>query len=433
MFLELMGKVYRHTVSRVIEHFTFPLKVKRSKNNHKLQVALVNLKKEPLNVLFFVVHEAVWKLDSVYKKMESDELFNPTIIICPYIVQGAGVLERDMQKAYNYFVEKGYNVEMALTNNGEVINIRESFSPDVIFFTNPHDLTYCALQAKSFMDVLSVYVPYSHQVSKYGNYQPQYNQLFHNLMWKIFTTNELDKHIFKEFSYRKGDNVVVSGYPGVERLFSTKTKKLDVWKKQDKVKKKIIYAPHHTIASNCSLGYSTFLKYAEEIQKLSMKYKNEVQFAFKPHPLLKDKLADANIWGEEKTRLYFNFWQSQCNTQLEDGEYIDLFLQSDAIIHDSGSFLAEYLYVNKPSMYLFSESKPELPYNPFGLKCLGVYDKAFTVEDIENFILSVVIHGKDRKIKQREAFIYEHLKNSNGVPSDIIINHLKTELRSNNV
>ena len=45
-------------------------------------------------------------------------------------------------------------------------------------------------------------------------------------------------------------------------------------------------------------------------------------------------------------------WESLSNAQLETGKYVDLFMTSDAMIHDCGSFTIEYHYTLKPVMYL---------------------------------------------------------------------------------
>jgi hypothetical protein len=431
--LPFLFSFYKRIVGLKNSVINYPL-IKKSKFYDDLLVRekLNKTRSKPLKVLFMVIHESVWKLDSIYKKMSLDVNFNPEIVICPYTRAGHKTMLRDMHKAYEYFSSRGYNVRKAVTSNGILINIKEELSPDLIFFTNPHDVTFKEFQAESYLDVLSIYIPYSHQISRYENYQPQYNQLFHNLMWKIFTTNTLDKHIFCEHSDRKGDNVVVAGYPGTEYLLGEHSSIAPVWKVQSKLKKKIIYAPHHTIAEDCTLGYSTFLKYSEDMLKFVEMYNKEVQFAFKPHPLLRDKLADENIWGKKATDKYYDFWKSQTNTQFEDSEYLDLFLQSDAIIHDSGSFLAEYLYVNKPSLYLFSSEKAELPYNPFGLLCLDVYSKGYNCFDIESFILDV-INGNDKKYLTRTEFVKNSLINyeDNILPSDFILKYLKNELVAN--
>lgn len=395
----------------------------------RMNNSLHQLKKENKvkNILFFVVHESIWKLDSIYKKMESSECFNPCIVICPYTVMGNSVMRRDLDKAFRWFKDRGYNVLSAL-DDGCLINIRSELNPDVIFYTNPHNLTLKKLQVTSFLDVLSVYVPYTHQIGEYDNNQPQYNQLFHNLMWKIFTTNEMDKAIFEEFGDRKGENVIVSGYPGIEELIHPSLSQKSVWKPQDKPKFKIIWAPHHTIEKDSPLSYSTFLLYADTIKKLSETLSDRVQFALKPHPLLRDKLNNDKAWGKQRTDEYFKYWENGINTQLEVSDYMNLFIQSDSMIHDSGSFLAEYLYVNKPAMYLFSSKGTNLPYNPFGKLCLEIYDKAYTSEDIESFIIETVVNRNDRLKEERQQFINNHLITNDTLPSDFILEYLKTEL-----
>jgi len=135
-----------------------------------------------------VIHESVWKFDRIYWKMKQSSDFNPIIVICPYIMQGDKVMTRDMDKAYLWYREKGYNVIKSLRSNKQWINIKSELKPDLMFFTNPHDLTEVQFLAKSFLNILTVYVPYGHQVTKYMNYHAQYNQLFHNIMVSVRQT-----------------------------------------------------------------------------------------------------------------------------------------------------------------------------------------------------------------------------------------------------
>jgi hypothetical protein len=54
-------------------------------------------------------------------------------------------------------------------------------------------------------------------------------------------------------------------------------------------------------------------------------------------------------WGSEKTTAYYDKWDNLDNGQFKSGDYVDL-LTSDALIHDCGSFMAEYLVVGKPAL-----------------------------------------------------------------------------------
>lgn len=60
-------------------------------------------------------------------------------------------------------------------------------------------------------------------------------------------------------------------------------------------------------------------------------------------------------------------------TQLDEGEYESLFYYSDAIIHDSSSFLAEYVFTNKPALYLMNPEKINSLVNDFGKIFISYY------------------------------------------------------------
>ena len=396
---------------------------------HKRALNKARAKNEPLNAIFMVIHESVWKFDRLYWKMNESEDFKPTIVICPYVVQGKEVMIRDMEKAYLWYKVKGYNVVKALKSDGQWMNIKSELKPDLILFTNPHELTKEQFQAKHYLRTLTVYVPYGHQVTKYMNYYAQYNQLFHNIIWKIFTINDMDKQISIDCSDTKGRNVEVTGYPGIDDLIDKNYTPKDVWKKQEITKKKIIWAPHHSIEDNSPLKYSTFLVIADFMKAISIEFINEIQISFKPHPLLMDKLYTHKDWGKNKTDDFFNFWANSSNTQLDLADYTNLFLTSDGIIHDSGSFLAEYLYVNKPALYMVADELLTERFSPLGLMAFNACTHGVNASDIRPFIKNEILNNQDLNMKKREEFTNQCLLNDTEIPSDIIFKKLVDTLR----
>jgi CDP-glycerol glycerophosphotransferase (TagB/SpsB family) len=162
--------------------------------------------------------------------------------------------------------------------------------------------------------------------------------------------------------------------------------------------------------------------------EIAEKYKDDVQFAFKPHPVLKFKLI--NIWGKEKTEAYYKKWEELENAQLEQGYYMDLFKTSDALIHDCASFTAEYLYTGKPVLFMVRDPQVLSHWNPFGRKCFDMHYHAENTEQIEEFIKNVVLQGQDSMQEEREKFCREYLYPADGVmPSQKIMNFLKEELK----
>lgn len=113
-----------------------------------------------------------------------------------------------------------------------------------------------------------------------------------------------------------------------------------------------------------------------------------------------------DIWGKEKTDSYYNFWKIQENTIIADGDYIDLFKTSDAMVHDSGSFVVEYLFTKKPTMFIaYKEKAVKEDYSDFGISCVDMHYKAYQNSDIEEFIKNVVINEKDFRKEERSQFV----------------------------
>ena len=361
--------------------------------------------KTKFKVVFFVIHDSVWKYDELYNLMENDERFFPIVLICPYVRNTEEVMFEDMDRVFNSFVKKGINAIKAFDSETEKwVNVKKDINPDFIFFTNPHFLTKREYYINNFLDTLTCYVPYSFQVSNL--YQAQFNQLFHSLVWKQFYETDFHKSIGEKYSRTKGKNIVVTGYPIVDRLLKNKDLVQDPWPIKDTSFKRIIWAPHHTITENDSaLGYSSFKQYADLILKFVTNNQFSIQIAFKPHPLLKQKLYADDDWGKKRTDDYFTEWENLKNGFIYNFEYSSLFIHSDAMIHDSGSFAAEYLLVNKPVMFMVSHNNVFNNFSEFGKKCLGYHYIGKNWMEIEEFLYDIINSKPDIIEKDRHNFV----------------------------
>lgn len=378
-------------------------------------------KNEVIDVVFILIHHSVWKLDAVYKLFKLDSRFNPVIVICPS-KNGfdKDYITRELDIGYEFFHKKGFNVIKSF--NGESwVDINKDFTNKVMFFTNPHNITKQNYQWNNFKSTLKFYVPYHHQIDG-GQWDSQWKSPFHLSMTSLFYIDEFHKNVARNITLNKGHNVVVTGYPAVEPFYCKSYNCTDVWKKQKHRKKRIIFSPHHTIDFSNDTGVCEFLNIANEMMEIAMKYENEIQIAFKPHPILKVKLLNHPEWGKKRTLNYYKFWEESINTQLEEGGYEDLFLTSDAMIHDSGSFLAEYLYVNKPVMYLYNETTKSR-FNDYGLLCLDCCHVDIS-NNVDIFIYNLIT-DTDKNKKARENFINERLLPDEDIlPSKKIYNHV---------
>lgn len=368
------------------------------------------LTKQKINILFLVIHTSIWQYDDLYKKFLSNKLFNPTIAIVPYTMYGDKIMVEDINNTFKYFLKKKYNVINTYNNKTKTfIDIKEKLKPDIIFFTNPHKITKDKYYINNFyQDTLTCYVPYGIMTANIE--QLQYNQEFHNIVWKNFYETKIHKKLAKKYADNKGKNVIITGYPRCDVFLNPNYKPKNVWKKTNKKLKRVIWAPHHTIEkNNKELGYSNFLKYHQIMLDIAKKYKKQIQFAFKPHPILIAKLKEHPDWGEYKTSEYCKKWKKNKNTQIELDDYTDLFLTSDAMIMDSISFISEYLFINKPCLFMIKDKTISKKFNEFGLLVFKHLYKSYNTNDIYNFINEIVLKEKDYKKKQRQNFFNKYL------------------------
>lgn len=381
---------------------------------------------EVIKVAFFVEYSSIWKLELVYKLFEQDERFVPIIVIVPVVTFGYENMIYEMDKSYTNFKNQGYQVIKSYDEKeNKYINIKETIKPDIIFYTRPYRETvdenyYIA----NYLDILTCYVDYAYQVTTYE--KAVYDAFLPNVVWKFFLATELHLESFYSQSRNLAINGVVTGYPGVDQLLYKEKVNDSNWKSKNK--KKIIWAPHYTIGDKSALTYSNFLAYSEKMLELANNYKDEIQISFKPHPALKSSLYKHKDWGKKRTDDYYKSWELGYNTQLNTDSYIDLFNSSDALIHDSGSFTAEYLHCGKPLLFTMRKNA-EKQFNDFGKLALEAHYHAYHIDEIEKFIVDVVLNGNDYMEEKRDN-IYGNIlqNNSQSSASENIYNYICNQL-----
>lgn len=427
--ISLMPEPIKNIVRLIRRSMIEPLqkKILVKKMHIKHQRLLADIKdKEKIKVVFLELFEGMWKLDPVFRKMLDDPRFEPIILICPCISYSEDVMWEGMERTYTFFKNKKYPVILAYIEAEERwINLQE-IKPDIVFFSIPHNMTRKEYYEDAYLNYLSCFCGYGYIISEMGDKVPNFDQPLHNALWRNFATDEYAYNGFKKFSTIKGRNTILTGYPALEYLINNPEEIL-VWKTRDK-RKKIIFAPHHTIENIHGFKLSNFLEYADFFKELSLKYKNDVVWCFKPHPELKVKLYQHSDWGVDRTNCYYRFWENQENTQLNEGEYTNLFLESDAMIHDCGTFLVEYLMQKKPVLYLISENTKNT-LSPLAIKALAACTQASNQDEIEQFVIHLIagtVRMKDEHtLFYHQEFIPLYYENC---PSSKIIQEIKQNI-----
>lgn len=371
----------------------------------------IRRKKEPLNVLFLVIWESIWKYDSLFQMMMKNDNFNPLIVVCPVKNVSQDYMLQTMHQSIRYFERRDYPCVCAYDEKSNTYLTPKMFDPDVIFFTRPYEeLADGRYSRFNIKDVLTCYVNYLF-VSNNEPWSCASN--FHKSLWRYYLEYPMLQEQINEFCDPCSVKGVVTGYPLFDAFRLHNVTNSD-WPIKGIRKKRIIWAPHHSISGHTGINaFSTFEKYYDFMLKIADKYKEELQIVFKPHPLLKSHLYEAEDWGKERTNAYYAKWADGENTALVDGEYVGLFLASDAMIHDCHSFTVEYLAVNKPAMFL-DNGKTNNKLNDAGREARACYYKGYSEEDIESFLKNVVIGGNDNMLEKRDAFYKKYILPPNG-------------------
>lgn len=362
----------------------------------------------PLNVVFLTMFSSVWKYDSVYRLMQYDKRFNPVVLVCPVMDSGEDYMLKNLHDTIRQFEERGYKVVNAYDENTGICMSIQRLHPDIVMYsslwTGHTDKQYNHYSLRRY---LKCYVNYG-----FCNIAAEWGiaSSFHGLMWRCFSECEINRQMALSFQPKEMQNIVVTGYPIYDEIIAVDETHAG-WKDENPKYKRVIWAPHHSISGQL-VQFSTFLQNAEVVLNLAEKYKDIVQFAFKPHPQLITALYNHPDWGVEKTDAYYARWENGQNTTLVSGPYTALFKSSDAMIHDCGSFIVEYLYTQKPVMYLGVNREEQS--NEIGKQAFAAHYHGTTIDDIERFIFEVVVKGNDTMLPIRKKFYQSFLVPPNG-------------------
>lgn len=387
--------------------------------------------KEKIEVAFLLTMPSMWKLDYVYSRMQKSKKYHPYVVICPYSnfkSFSEQSLHETLKRTEDFVKSRGFEYIIPYSKEtGKWEDIKKTLNPDIVFFTTPYRDVLPQYYYYNFADRLTCYVPYG--FGTWNVYALNYQQIAISLYGLNFTETPIHQGFAQKYAASKGANFVVTGYPGTEVYLDKEYVSPDVWETKNVQMKRVIWAPHHTIDSTDDVQWSTFLDYCENMLEIAERYKEKIHFAFKPHHLLKFKLMQ--LWGVDRTNAYYKRWETMQNGQLEEADYRDLFIHSDAIMHDCGGFTTEYLFTKKPALYLMLDEEHNNMFNDFGRLSFQQYYKAYNADDIIRFLEEVVLKGNDPMKESREQFFEKYLAPYNGkMPSENIIEAIENKINN---
>ena len=177
------------------------------------------------------------------------------------------------------------------------------------------------------------------------------------------------------------------------------------------------------------LNRSCFLDYYNYFIKLGEDYSDRLEIVFRPHPFLKNTLYEIEEWGKVRTDAYFKLWETIPNLSISTGDYYDEFALSDLLVHDSVSFLAEYLVTGSPAIFTKRRIQLDPPFNDFGKICLQAHYVCSNEKELNKRIFELLFDDFDdfdEKKELRQSIVSQYLISTNDSSYNIykIINTL---------
>ena len=359
--------------------------------------------KTEISVLFILNDLSKWKTEQLYIEMESHPRFKPIIGVTLRRGESPSAMSRKVLELIDYLNNNNYPyIELTKTINP---------NPDIVIYTEPYGGAVPSHQSVyNYWNSLFININYSSHTT---HLHIDYFTRVHECAWiDCYESKNALEDAYKYIG-KKRKSLKLTGLPMIDALKTESVK--NPWKEQSKIKKKIIWAPHHSLGGfdNETIVYSNFIEMHQYMLDIAKRYADEIQIAFKPHPLLREKLEI--IWGPKKTNDYYEKWNTLSNGQLETGEYLDLFKCSDAMIHDSSSFIVEYQLMDKPSLFIVRNEENILKdMNSFGRSAFYSQLLGYTLSDIDKFIKDTILNNDVNKQK-RNNFIENEITGIKGL------------------
>lgn len=375
----------------------------------------VEVQTRKLKVGFLVYDETKWKCQSLYDLLKNSNEFEPVVLVTKNCAPKNNFnyqAPEGLKKIYDFFKNKSIKVKYAYDFDNDAFIPLEEFKLDIIFYQHPWYIHTSQGPVRCSKNSLTYYIPYYLP----NTTLPQdYYLRFHRYVHKYCVLNQSLVERYSKLMANKGKNLISVGTPQLDYFYLNSN--------HNDEKKYLIYAPHWSVNHHNTIAYSTFLWSGKIILEYAKKHP-ELNWLFKPHPLLKSALINNRYWSEEEVDKYYQEWD-KIGLRYESGDYLDLFNQSYAMITDCGSFLTEFFLTKMPVIRLVSPDS--VPCYAFVEKIISAYYNASNEAELENYFNEVILKQNDY-MKNDRIKVYQELGFENNYSAMNIYNYLKKEL-----
>jgi len=313
---------------------------------------------EKIHVVFVMQYVPSWgKVSMLFDSLLKEDAFEVFLVCLP-----EDLLARE-NETHRYFLDKGYDAINAKKDDGSWFDLKQ-LKPDYVFYTRPYDY----------------YMPaefQSHNVCMYTK--------ICDITYAINLDYPIAEMIFSESFYRHTYMNFVEMEGGLVEMYQSIQKRghqkgllhsacfgyiaLDEFLAVDHSVPseswdfsnhdfRVIWAPRWT--TDKKLGGSNFFTYKEFLFDYFRKHDN-MDMLLRPHPLMFQNFLRTGEMTEEEVAEYRQKIENEPNMAFDSQkEYVSTFWQSDVLISDYSSIVAEYFLTEKPIIFCRTNLEIEL-------------------------------------------------------------------------
>ena len=356
--------------------------------------------KEKIRVAFVSDDPSMYCGDALYNFFAKNPRCETTFFLClQKSFRNMPLALEDFKRGLDGFKSRGINV-VGVTDDSQTVPAQ-----DLLIFLRPyfHYLPKALQLASIGTETLMAYIPYGFNMTDWNIY----NTPIYHIGWKLFFDTKFHINLLENRCRTGMPRGLYSGYTKLDAFYQDKDALKFDWKVTRPDAKKIIWAPHWSIASG--ILYATFqhnYKFMYEFAKAHP----EISWVVKPHPMLLSSAVGHGVFpSDEAFKKYLQAWNDLPNAQVFTGPYYQgLFATSDGMIMDCGSWIGEYQYTHKPMIFLTRDTQR---FNDLGNALMKVLYRVDgrNLNGIAALMQKVFVDGNDDMFNARMKFFDEHM------------------------
>jgi len=341
----------------------------------------------PVKVAFIVSFPNNWpSIEPIYLAMlERDLEFNPIVICVDYHltgeVQSSDIIKKLLDERGISYLDWG-NLE----NHKYLL---QYLDPDIIFRQTPYETSVPDPIRTLISGAYKIcYLPYG--LETVNTPSSTVNTEFFFAAWRIYSSTELQATYFRNVSKISKDNIRVVGNPRYDRIVQAIKDNKNT--RDGVLPYKILWAPHHSVTDDW-LSFGTFHENCWKILDFAKKNR-DLEIIMRPHHILFDVLVSSKRMTAVEIDDFKNEWNKLENTKFDfSSDFSEVFLDSDVLLSDGVSFLAEYQITEKPVVFI--ERKNHVDFNIFGEYAVQGTYRCSTIEEALSKIIELRQKTKD--------------------------------------